>query len=75
MRVPPLIWIFTSRHSRAWCVGIESILTWSIGLGEVLAGKQKHLFVEATNNWNFGLLLRLRRLRLRSRLGLLLIRL
>ena len=65
VRICTLIWIFPSRHSRTWSVGIVSSLSRSIRLREVLAGEQKHLLMEATNNWNFRLLLGLLRLWLR----------
>ena len=69
MRIAILVWIFTSEVCRR--IRIESILTWTTRLREILAGQQQHLLVETTDHRYFWLLLGLLTLGLRCWLWLL----
>ena len=63
MGIAILVWIFTSEVCRR--IRIESILTWTTRLREILAGQQQHLLVETTDHRYFWLLLGLLTLGLR----------
>ena len=58
VRIIVLVWILsTTRHAWSGGTRIVARLSWAALLCEVLAGKKKHLFVEAADDRNFGLLL------------------